>query len=94
MPKSIESAVDVVVGAMELAELVDQSPAPVQVPEKDPTEEQVRDIVAKIQHPEQWNGYHMIAALVGVSSHTVMVVKQAVEKRIRDLTAVEESVEP
>jgi len=86
MAKDIQTIVDDVVGALTLEELIDQTPGPVQVPEKDPTDEVVRSIVTKLQHPEVYNGYLGIARSEGVSTGTVKMIEKAVRDRIADLS--------
>lgn len=94
MPKDIQEAVDAVVSTMTLEELVDQTPTPEPTPEKDPTDETVRSIVLKLQHPEQHNGYLGIARAEGVSTHTVMLVERAVIARLQELSPHEQEVLP
>ena len=86
MAKDIQTIVDDVVGALTLEELVDQTPAPEPVPEKDPTDEVVRSIVVKLQHPERHNGYLGIARSEGVSTGTVRLVERAVIARLQELS--------
>ena len=86
MPKDIQTIVDDVVGALTLEELIDQTPSPQPTPEKDPTDEAVRSIVTKLQHPSWHNGYLGIARSEGVSTGTVKIIEKAVRDRIADLS--------
>lgn len=85
-PKDIEEAVDAVVGAMTLEELVDQTEPPKPTPEPDPTPQQIRDIVEKLQNPGENGGHLGIARAVNVSVKTVLIVKRAVQARVDELT--------
>jgi len=92
MAKDIAEVVNGVVSTMALEDLVDQTPAPVVVPEKDPTDATVRSIVTKLQHPEQHGGYLGIARSEGVSTGTVKLVERAVIARLQELAPEPEPI--
>ena len=82
---SAQDVIDDVIGTMTIDELQDPTPVVEPPAEKDPTEQNIRDIVNMLWHPERWNGYLGIARTVGVSPRVVKLTDIARLKKIQEL---------